>query len=96
MLAYIKNGKCFIFAGMRRYHAIKKLYEAHGEPGTVRALVFSEEPSEKEKLEMALSENIKRNDLNIYEKIAFVLQHVRESESFSALISKRFVREVKT
>lgn len=92
VLAYQKAGRYWIFVGMRRYMAIKKLHEAYGKPEAIKALVLEREPSEEEKLEMALSENLKRNELNIYEKIAIALSHPGEAER---MISKHFAREVK-
>ncbi len=96
VLSYMKNSSCYIFAGVRRYYAIKKLYENYGEPKTIKTLIFEREPSEREKLEIALSENLRRDDFNIYEKIAFVLLHMQEADDLSGIISKHFVREVKT
>lgn len=92
VLAYRKDGKYYIFVGMRRYYAIKYLYETYGEPKTIKALVYPTEPSLEEKLEMALSENEKRNELNIYEKIAVVITHKDQAEK---VMSKNFVRSVK-
>ena len=92
VLAYMKDGTYYVFAGVRRCLAVKKLYQTYGEPGTVRAMVFENEPSEREKIEIALSENSKRNDLNIYEKIALALSHPDEVER---VVSKHFVRDIK-
>ena len=92
VIAYEKDGRYYVFVGMRRYYAIKKLYEAYGEPKTIKAIVLGYEPSPGEKLEMALSENEKRSELNIYEKIALVINHGEQAEK---VMSGSFIKRVR-
>ncbi|MGC8569446.1 MAG: ParB/RepB/Spo0J family partition protein [Nitrososphaeria archaeon] len=90
VLAYRKGQRYYVFVGLRRYHAVKRLHDAEGSPEAIRALVFDREPDRSEKLGMMMSENSRRSDLTIYEKIALFLQHPD-----LPIFSKRFAIGVK-
>ncbi len=98
VLAYEKAGKYFVFVGMRRYFAIKNLYTAYSEPSKIRAIVFDREPSPEEKIRFVFSENENRQDLNVYEKIAFVLKHLPQADAIvsSAGFSRKLVYSVRS
>jgi len=73
VLAYRKGEKYIVYVGIRRYYAIRRLYERQGRPDFILALVEEQAPSPVEKMEKIFSENDVRSPLSIYDLIDIIL-----------------------
>ncbi len=72
VVAYRKDDRYYIYVGIRRYFAIKRLYERLGRPGFILAVIEDQEPEPKAKIERIYSENEIRSPLSVYDMIDLV------------------------
>ncbi len=95
VLAYKKEGKYYVYVGIRRYFAIKRLCEKYGKICTIEAKVDETEPEFEIKIARIADENGKRDDLTIYEKLFLILFRGDIAEIFikNKVISENFKKE---
>lgn len=70
VLAYEKNGKCYVYVGVRRLLAIKELAR-EGRLDRVKALL-TDEPAGEEKYRRIYEENASRSGMTIYDMVYMV------------------------
>ncbi len=91
-----KNGeKYYVYVGIRRYFAIKRLCDKYGKPCEIKAEIEEMEPDPETKFGRIFQENEKRNDFTLYEKIGFVLFHGKLAEALvkDKIISEHFKKD---
>ncbi len=95
VLAYKRGDRYYVYVGLKRYFAIKRLYEKFGKPDYILALVDEEEPDRETKEKRRHEENSKKNrlPLNTYDKLMLALFRRGIAEQFVRYgeISKHFM-----
>jgi len=86
--AYKDGDKYKVFVGIRRFLAVKELYEKDGHPDVFKAFVFKEKPSNY--YDLIREENMKRSDLTGLDKLYIILKF----KFASKLLSSRDTRLV--
>lgn len=94
VLAYEKDGKYYVYVGLRRFFAIKQLFERYGKPDSIKVEIMPE-PDPETKRKIIIAENADRQDLTIYDKLWLVWSNNPLLSVLKAknLISQKFIRE---
>ncbi len=95
VLAYQKNGKYYVYVGVRRLFAIKELAR-EGKLNKVKA-ILTEEPAGEEKYRKIYEENAVRSEMTLYDKIyaVWIGSPLVEELVKHRDISEHFVREAR-